>query len=49
MLHPCSHIHMPFDLSGFSLPPSEKSFRRAERLSVFRWELVLDGEALPDR
>ena len=47
---PCSHIHMPFDVIWLSLSPShEKSFRRAERLSVFRWELVLDGEALPDR
>ena len=36
-------------LSGSLSPSHEKSFRRAERLSVFRWELVLDGEALPDR
>ena len=36
-------------LSGslYSLP--RKEFRRAVRLSGFRQELVLDGEALPDR
>ena len=36
-------------LSGSLSSSHEKSFCRAERLSVFRWELVLDGEALPDR
>ena len=34
------------DLASFL--PHTKEFRRAERLSGFRWELVLDGEALPD-
>ena len=34
------------DLASFL--PHTKEFRRAERLSEFRWELVLDGEALPD-
>ena len=41
-------IHMLSFASSLSLS-HEKSFHRAERLSEFRWELVLDGEALPDR
>ena len=46
-LIPFSHTcHARLALS-LSLP--RKDFRRAERLSGFRWELVLDSEALPDR
>ena len=45
--HPFSHTSAMHDLASLSLPA--KQFRRAERLSGFRWELVLDGEALPDR
>ena len=26
MLHPCSHIHMPFDLSSFFSPSQRNSF-----------------------
>ena len=45
--HPFSHTSAMHDLASLSLPV--KPFRRAERLSGFRQELVLDGEALPDR
>ncbi len=37
-----------YALLALSLPPTKRVFRRAERLSGFRQELALDGEALPD-
>ena len=50
MKDPSSHLssqHMPCNYLASSLPHT-KEFRRAERLSGFWRELVLDGEALLD-